>query len=182
MLVNVTLLSSYILWIHFLWWWCFGCRSWRSTYFLHRWLYVSPILLNPSYRFTTEKQPKNKTIILRQQCSEKRNLPNLLLLKVVHTFVSGSLIDQYLLKGLDWIGCCLLENNPSVGYLKISDWKSALLYQEEHWPPLLCGASVCFLSGVYSPGSENRGPQVSQLSPSSDGLHIQFLDKPVICM
>lgn len=164
--------------------WCFGCRSWRSTYFLHQWLYIPPILLNPSYRFTNKKQTKNKTIIFLQQCSEKRNLPNLLLLKVVHTFVSGSLIAQYLLKGLDWIGCCLLENNPSVGYLTISDWKSALVHQEEHWPPLsvVWSLSVCFLSGVYSPGSENRGPQVSQLSPSSDGLHIQFLDKPVICM
>ena len=46
--------------------------------------------------------------------------------------------------------------------------------------PLWCGASVCFFPPPSS-GSNNRGPQVFQLSPS-DGLHIHFLDKPMICM
>lgn len=68
-------------------------------------------------------------------------------------------------------------------YVKTSDWKSTSLYQEEHSPPRWWwwrGASVClFLSEVYGSGLENRGPQVSKLSPSVDGLHNQFLDEPL---
>lgn len=45
------------------------------------------------------------------------------------------------------LGPGLLKNNPSVGDLKISDCKSALIYQEKHWPPV-AAEPICFLSGV----------------------------------
>lgn len=88
-------------------------------------------------------------------------MPNLLLLKVFHTFIFASLTTQYLLKGLDWIGCCLLENNPSVDYLKRSDWeKRTTLSRGTLTPPVVWSLCLFSLWGIRSWIREQRSSGV----------------------
>lgn len=71
-------------------------------------------------------QTNKQTILLLATKEKKCFVPNLLL-NVLHTFVPLGPV-------FTWIACCLLENNLSVGYLKISDWRSTSPHEEEHRP------------------------------------------------
>lgn len=70
---------------------------------------------------------------------------------------------QYLPKSLDWFGCCLWENNSALAYLKISEWTSTSLHQEEPRPP--CRVEPLF---VFSP----EDPVLDQRQQRSSGVSI----------
>lgn len=94
-----------------------------------------------------------------------------------HLCLCQILKAQYLPKCLNWIGCCLYQNKRLCWLFKDKRFDKHLTLSVGARTSLCSGATVCFLSGVGGSESEHRGSQVSQLSPSSVGLHIHFLEK-----